>query len=200
MSFQSIKKGLATLLAGVSLTLLLPWALSSAPFSLSRSPEAAAGMETEPLSSSLPEGYRVTLGEEVRFLPPEELLCTLAGPEWDALSSHDGDANTALSIWCILTHSRLLGEMGDLAEELTPEELQKEPWLTLSAAQPSEDQTVYSVISQYADYFLSNGGSLVRADASLSDILSALQSGLTPAEIFASYGGEEAVLQKAAEK
>lgn len=195
---KSVPKGLLAALAGLAVVVALPYILAWEPPGKAGG-SAVEGMETVALISALPEGYRVDTGGEVRFVSPEEVLAGLATPEWDGLRGEEG-AEEALGVWCVLTHSRLLGEMADFTAEAGEEGLLEQAWLTLPGWEEADDPDLLEAVSGYSRYFLSADGTLIRAEASMAEILAALQAGETPAGLYARYGGEGAVLEMAAEK
>ena len=136
-------------------------------------------METVALTSALPEGYRVDTGGEVRFVSPEEVLAGLAAPEWEGLRGEEG-AETALGVWCVLAHSRLLGEMADFTAEAGEEGLLEQAWLTLPGWEEADDPDLLEAVSGYSRYFLSADGTLIRAEASMAEILAAFAGGRDP--------------------
>ena len=184
--------------SGLAVVVALPYILAWEPPGKAGG-SVVEGMETVALTSALPEGYRVDTGGEVRFVSPEEVLAGLAAPEWDGLRGEEG-AETALGVWCVLAHSRLLGEMADFTAEAGEEGLLEQAWLTLPGWEEADDPDLLEAVSGYSRYFLSADGTLIRAEASMAEILAALQAGETPAGLYARYGGEGAVLEMAAEK
>ena len=195
---KSVPKGLLAALAGLAVVVALPYILAWEPPGKAGG-SAVEGMETVALISALPEGYRVDTGGEVRFVSPEEVLAGLATPEWDGLRGEEG-AEEALGVWCVQAHSRLLGEMADFTAEAGEERLLEQAWLTLPGWEEADDPDLLEAVSGYSRYFLSADGTLIRAEASMAEILAALQAGETPAGLYARYGGEGAVLEMAAEK
>lgn len=195
---KSVPKGLLAALAGLAVVVALPYILAWEPPGKAGG-SAVEGMETVALISALPEGYRVDTGGEVRFVSPEEVLAGLAAPEWDGLREEEG-AEEVLGVWCVLAHSRLLGEMADFTAEAGEEGLLEQAWLTLPGWEEADDPDLLEAVSGYSRYFLSADGTLIRAEASMAEILAALQAGETPAGLYARYGGEGAVLEMAAEK
>ena len=195
---KSVPKGLLAALAGLAVVVALPYILAWEPPGKAGG-TAVEGMETVALISALPEGYRVDTGGEVRFVSPEEVLAGLAAPEWDGLREEEG-AEEVLGVWCVLAHSRLLGEMADFTAEAGEEGLLEQAWLTLPGWEEADDPDLLEAVSGYSRYFLSADGTLIRAEASMAEILAALQAGETPAGLYARYGGEGAVLEMAAEK
>lgn len=192
---KSVPKGLLAALAGLAVVVAMPCIMAwEGPGRAGGG--AVEGMEVRALSQTLPEGYRVEAGGELRFLSPEALLAGLAGAEWDRIREEEG-AEEALGVWCVLTHSRLLGEMGD---QTADGQVPAGAWAILPAWEAETDPEVEAVISRYCRYFLSADGALIREEAALTDILHALQAGESPAELYRKYGGENAVLEMAAEK
>ena len=90
--------------------------------------------------------------------------------------------------------------MADFTAEAGEEGLLDQAWLTLPGWEEADDPDLLEAVSGYSRYFLSADGTLIRAEASMAEILAALQAGETPAGLYARYGGEGAVLEMAAEK
>ena len=187
-----LKKAARGLLGGAAVTALLP---ALALLAARGQAGGLFGLEAGALANPLPEGYRVEMGGETVLLSPEELLAALAGEDGAALPEGEA-AEAALGAWCVLTHSRLIGEMAGRAEALG-EAASESPLMEVDGA---ADEKLAARIRPYTPYFLTAEGKLVRAEAALSDILAAVEKGETAGDIFRDYGGAAAQLQKAAEK